>query len=58
MQPKAKLHTTNYYNTLIEIADDCPARAGEIPPIDRSAKAIAQAKHLLPWSEWGSGPIL
>lgn len=41
MQTKAKLHTTNYYNTLIEIADDCPARVGEIPPQKAAGKSIA-----------------
>ena len=27
-----KTHSTNYYNTFIEIAEDCPAEAGETPP--------------------------
>lgn len=26
------MHTTNYYDTFIEVADDCPAKAGEVPP--------------------------
>lgn len=26
------MHTTNYTNTLIEVAEDCPAIEGEIPP--------------------------
>ena len=26
------MKTTNYYNTFIEIADDCPATTSEIPP--------------------------
>lgn len=26
------MKTTNYYNTFIEIADDCPASTSEIPP--------------------------
>ncbi len=26
------MKTTNYYNTFIEIADDCPATKSEIPP--------------------------
>jgi hypothetical protein len=26
------MHTTNYRNTFIEIADDCPTGAAEIPP--------------------------
>jgi Family of unknown function (DUF6157) len=35
------LHTTNYRNTFIAIADDCPAIAGEIPPVNNDAKTIA-----------------
>lgn len=27
-----KTHTTNYQNTFIAIADDCPVKEGEIPP--------------------------
>jgi hypothetical protein len=27
-----KIHTTNYNNTFIEIAADCPVAAGEMPP--------------------------
>lgn len=27
-----KIHTTNYTDTFIEIAEDCPATIGEIPP--------------------------
>lgn len=23
--------STNYYNTFIEVADDCPAKAAEVP---------------------------
>lgn len=26
------MKTTNYYNTFIEVADDCPAEVGERPP--------------------------
>ncbi len=36
-----KLHTTNYKNTFIEIAEDCKATQGEIPPNDKSPKSIA-----------------
>jgi hypothetical protein len=25
-------HTTNYFNTFIQVAEDCPARTGEEPP--------------------------
>ena len=36
-----KIHTTNYKNTFIEIADDCPTTIGEIPPIKADAKTAA-----------------
>lgn len=36
-----KVHTTNYENTLIEVADDCPAAGGEIPPMKSDAKTVA-----------------
>ncbi len=36
-----KLHTTNYINTFIEIAADCPATLGEIPPQKSDAKTVA-----------------
>lgn len=36
-----KIHTTNYLNTFIEIADDCPATIGEIPPTKSDAKTVA-----------------
>lgn len=26
------MHTTNYINTFIEVAEDCPVKAAEIPP--------------------------
>lgn len=36
-----KIHTTNYTNTFIEIADDCPALIGEIPPLKGENKTAA-----------------
>ena len=36
-----KIHTTNYKNTFIEIADDCPTTAGEIPPTKGDTKTVA-----------------
>lgn len=33
--------TTNYFNTLIEIAEDCPTQSGEIPPLKREKKSVA-----------------
>jgi len=36
-----KIHTTNYINTFIEIADDCPTTIGEIPPTKAGVKTVA-----------------
>lgn len=36
-----KLHTTNYVNTFIEVADDCPVMQGEVPPKKEDAKSVA-----------------
>lgn len=36
-----KTHTTNYENTLIEIAEDCPTNVGEMPPIKGDDKSVA-----------------
>lgn len=36
-----KTHTTNYKDTFIEAAEDCPATRGEIPPVKEDAKTIA-----------------
>ncbi|MBP7961123.1 MAG: hypothetical protein KBG20_15955 [Caldilineaceae bacterium] len=35
------MKSTNYFNTLIEIAEDCPATAGEIPPIKGDKRSVA-----------------
>jgi hypothetical protein len=35
------MHTTNYKNTFLEVADDCPAKKAETPP-DKSEKTIAR----------------
>ena len=37
-----KVHTTNYHNTFIEIAEDCPVDFGEIPAPKGDSKSIAQ----------------
>lgn len=34
-------HTTNYYNTFIEIAEDCKTAKGEMPPIKGEKKTVA-----------------
>lgn len=36
-----KVHTTNYQNTFITIADDCPTTKGEVPLIKNDSKTIA-----------------
>ena len=36
-----KTHTTNYTNTFIAVADDCPAVQGEIPAYKGDDKSIA-----------------
>ena len=36
-----KIHTTDYTDTFILIADDCPAPAGEIPPRKGDAVTVA-----------------
>ena len=37
------MHTTNYYNTFIAVADDCPVTVAEIPPqkTEKTAANIA-----------------
>jgi hypothetical protein len=33
--------TTNYFNTLIEVAEDCPRASGEVPPVRGERKSVA-----------------
>jgi len=35
------MHTTNYYNTFITVADDCPVNLAEMPPQKANGKTIA-----------------
>lgn len=35
------MHSTNYFNTLIEIAEDCPVDVSEMPPVKGSKKSAA-----------------
>lgn len=37
--------TTNYYDTLIEIAEDCPVETATIPPIKGDTKTIAARQY-------------
>ena len=36
-----KVHTTNYHNTFITVADDCPVHTGEAAPVKADARTIA-----------------
>ena len=36
-----KVHTTNYQDAFIEIAEDCPVAKGEVPPIKNDQKTAA-----------------
>ena len=40
-----KVHTTNYTNAFIQIADDSPATAGEVPPLRGDAKSVANMQY-------------
>jgi Family of unknown function (DUF6157) len=35
------MHTTNYFNTFIEIAEDCPLSNAEVPPQKGEDKSVA-----------------
>lgn len=37
----SKLHTTNYFNTFIEISEDCPVFGSEIPKEKAGNKSVA-----------------
>jgi Family of unknown function (DUF6157) len=39
-----KTHTTNYFNTLIEIAPDCPVAEGSVPPKPGTVAAMQYEK--------------
>ncbi|HLT07721.1 MAG TPA: DUF6157 family protein [Cyclobacteriaceae bacterium] len=39
-----KVHTTNYYNSFIEVAEDCTAVAGMVPP-DKPIPSIAKLQY-------------
>jgi len=40
-----KIHTTNYTNTFIEVAEDCPAVKGEVPPMKGNTETVAGIQH-------------
>ncbi len=35
------MHSTNYFNTFIEIAEDCPKTEGDVPPLKGDKKTVA-----------------
>ena len=35
------MHTTNCFNTFIRVAEDCPARTGEEPPLRAGKPTVA-----------------
>lgn len=37
-----KIHSTNYKDTFIEVAEDCPTEIGEIPKLKSDKKTIAE----------------
>ncbi len=40
-----KIHTTNYKNTFIVIAEDCPAIKGEVPPTKDEKPTVAALQY-------------
>lgn len=36
------MHTTNYFEAFIEVADDCPVTKAAIPPLNHGEKTIAR----------------
>lgn len=36
-----KIHSTNYYNTFIEVSEDCPALIGEVPVAKGDNRTVA-----------------
>lgn len=44
LKQKMKQHTTNYINTFIEVADDCPVSQSQVPP-EKKEKTIANLQY-------------
>lgn len=40
-----KIHTTNYYNTFIEVAQDCPVDFGELPKGKGKHKTVVELQY-------------
>lgn len=41
------LHTTNYFNTFIGVADDCPTAQAEVPALDPDKPSVAAMQFAL-----------
>lgn len=41
------VHTTNCFNTFIRIAEDCPARTGEEPPLRAGSATVATLQYAM-----------
>lgn len=39
------MKTTNYTDTFISVAEDCPAMEAEVPPVRGSAKTVARIQY-------------
>lgn len=39
------MKTTNYFNTFIEVADDCPVTAAEVPPRKGTEQTVANIQY-------------
>jgi hypothetical protein len=39
------IHTTNYTNTFIAIAEDSPATSGEVPPVKGDTRSVANIQY-------------
>lgn len=39
------MHSTNYFNTLIEIAEDSGATSGQVPPVRGNKKSVANLQY-------------
>jgi len=40
-----KIYTTNYYNTFIEVAEDCPVSSGTVPPAKEGSPSVARLQY-------------
>lgn len=39
------MHSTNYRNTFIVVAEDCPVEAGTVPPLNEAKRTIASLQY-------------